>query len=99
MSWINDVVAGTKILAAWGNSIRDRTVTPFANRTERTNSVPSPATGMASYLADDKAVEYFDGVNWLGDARGIPLAGVIPFFGNANPPGNFCLPGDTTCDS
>jgi len=87
MSWINDVVAGTKILAAWGNAIRDRTVTPFVNATERANAILNPVAGMMTWRSDDKQLEVFDGTNWVAPAPMVPLGAVIPYFGFA-PPAN-----------
>jgi hypothetical protein len=70
MSWIADVVAGTKILSAWGNAIRDRTVTPFVNKTERDGAITAPKFGMTTVREDSKGLEYYDGAKYQGIPRG-----------------------------
>jgi hypothetical protein len=49
-AWVPDVVAGQTIESAWGNLIRDRTITPFANAAARDAAIPAPVAGMTCYL-------------------------------------------------
>ena len=50
--WLPDVVPDEPIESVWGNTIRDRTVTPFANAAERDASIVAPTDGMLVYLED-----------------------------------------------
>jgi hypothetical protein len=96
VSWIADVIAGTKILSAWGNAIRDRTISPFVNATERTGSIPAPKVGMTAWQQDTAQLETFDGAVWqpvgpkikTGAGSGFP-AGGGPFIGNVPPSPTF----------
>ena len=64
--WLPNVVPDEPIESAWGNTIRDRTVTPFANVAARTAAIAAPTEGMISYLADTGAFEQYYGatVGW-----------------------------------
>lgn len=87
MSWIDDVIAGTDIVPAWGNAIRDRTVTPFASRTERASQLPSPSPGMVTWIADEHIAEFWDGSQWEAPAQAVPIGAVVPYFTEAEPSG------------
>lgn len=65
MAWIPNVNPNELITSAWGNQIRDRTVTPFVNAAERTAAIPTPAAGMFSYLTATDSLEYWNGAAWL----------------------------------
>lgn len=59
------LVAGTVITASWANaSVRDQSLTPFANSAARTSAITSPVEGMLSYRVDGKTFEGYDGVGW-----------------------------------
>jgi hypothetical protein len=62
--WIPDVVPDQVIASAWGNQIRDRTVTPFANAAARNAAIVAPVVGMATFLDDTNALEVYDGALW-----------------------------------
>ena len=63
-AWIPDVVPDQTIESAWGNTIRDRTVTPFANVAARTTAIPTPKAGMVTWLDDVKRLEVYNGTVW-----------------------------------
>ena len=63
-SWLPDVVPDEVIESAWGNTIRDRTATPFATAAARTTAIPTPTTGMVTYQIDTKRLEVWDGAQW-----------------------------------
>jgi len=63
-NWIPDVVPDALIESAWGNKIRDRTVTPFANAAERDASIPTPKVGMACWLTDQNVLQLYAGGAW-----------------------------------
>lgn len=85
MSKIADVIAGTKILAAWGNAIRDRTVTPFVNAADRTTGLPSPIAGQTTYQDDSKVLEYWDGAAWRRAAQDPPWTTFTPTITTTGP--------------
>jgi hypothetical protein len=62
--WIPDVVPDQTIESAWGNKIRDRTVTPFANAAARTAAIVTPVTGMLTFLDDTNVTDIWDGAAW-----------------------------------
>lgn len=88
MTWIPDVVMNETIESAWGNLIRDRTVTGFADAAERDAAIPTPAVGQACFLESTGGFYVHDGGVWRGLPRG--LIG-IQTFGEVNlsTPGNF----------
>lgn len=55
------VVSGTTITAAWGNSVRDQLVSPFADSTARTAAVSVPVSGMVSVLTTTKRMDVYNG--------------------------------------
>lgn len=72
MARLADAVAGAPVLAAWHNSNRDRTITPFTNAAQRASQWPSPPDGALSYLEDQPGVVwYFDNAAWsaVGTSR------------------------------
>lgn len=52
MALTANVVAGTKILSAWGNEIRDRTLQVFANIAERDSQWPTAPNGSRCITLD-----------------------------------------------
>ena len=64
MAWIPDVNPNELIESAWGNDIRDRTVTPFTNAAERVAAIPTPDAGMVTYLTASDTLEYWNGTSW-----------------------------------
>lgn len=62
--WIPDVVPDQVIASSWGNSIRNRTVTPFPNVAARTTAIPAPVVGMLTFLDDTNVCEVYDGAAW-----------------------------------
>src|SRR5262245_7453468 len=74
--WIANVVPDQTIESAWGNSIRDRTVTPFTNAAARTSAITAPKVGMLTWLADLRRLEIYDGTNW-GPLPGTVLGSVV----------------------
>jgi hypothetical protein len=58
-AWIPNVLPDEPVESAWGNSIRDRTITPFPNAAARTTAIPTPAVGMATVLLDTGALEIY----------------------------------------
>lgn len=56
-SWIANVVPDQTIESAWGNLIRDRTITPFANAAARNAAIPTPKIGMLTYQLDTFSLE------------------------------------------
>src|SRR5262245_38149282 len=77
-AWIPDVVPDELIESAWGNSIRDRTVTPFANAAARDAAITTPKTGMVCWLTDHAALFVYDGTAWRTLPRGRLAAGSMP---------------------
>jgi hypothetical protein len=67
--WIPDVVPDQTIESQWGNTIRNRTVTPFANLAARDVAIPTPVEGMTVWINDLNRIEVYDGAAWR------PLAG------------------------
>lgn len=81
-----DVVTDTPIESAWGNTVRDRTVVPFANAGERSQQWPTPAPGAHSTTADRPGVLwYYDGATWR--AYGDPPGTLREFAGPTTPAG------------
>ncbi|HKE67434.1 MAG TPA: hypothetical protein VKB59_22740 [Micromonosporaceae bacterium] len=62
--WIPDVVPDETIESAWGNEIRDRTVTPFTNAAERDASIPAPNEGMTVWLIDQAVTQIYHAGSW-----------------------------------
>lgn len=63
--WLPDVVADQTIESAWGNDVRNRTITPFTNAAERTQAIPAPIAGMLTYQLDTQTVEIWNGSAWV----------------------------------
>jgi hypothetical protein len=59
--WIPDVVPDAVVASSWGNTIRDRTVTPFADAAARTAAILVPKLGMVTFLQNVKRLEVWDG--------------------------------------
>lgn len=80
--WIPDVVPDAVVASSWGNTIRDRTVTPFDNVAARTAAITAPKQGMVTWLADVERLEVWDGEAWrpigphTDGARRVPFAAV-----------------------
>jgi hypothetical protein len=62
--WQANVVANTPILSAWGNTIRDRTLVPFADTASRNAAIPAPTYGMATYVVGT-GLQVHDGTTWV----------------------------------
>jgi len=62
--WIPDVVPDAVVASSWGNTIRDRTITPFTNAAARTAAGITWKDGMFTWLADVERLEVFDGEAW-----------------------------------
>jgi hypothetical protein len=59
--------AGEVLAAADVNSfLMDQTVMSFAGTAARGSAIPSPVTGMTTYLEDSKALEVYDGSAYFG---------------------------------
>jgi hypothetical protein len=69
-AWLPDVVTDQVIASTWGNTIRDRTVTPFANVAARTAAIATPKPGQTSFLMDVKRMEWWDGTKWTSGPQG-----------------------------
>jgi hypothetical protein len=63
--WLPDVVPDQTIESAWGNTIRNRTITPFANAAARTAAIPAPIVGQTTYQEDTKTIETWNGSAWI----------------------------------
>lgn len=48
-----------------------KTVNVFSSASARTASIPSPNTGMISYLLDQNVVQTYNGSSWVGSSEGI----------------------------
>lgn len=68
--WLPNVVPDQTIESAWGNDIRNRTVTPFADAAARSAAITAPIPGMATYLLNTKQLEWWNGTKWMSSARG-----------------------------
>lgn len=69
-AWIPDVVPDQLIESAWGNTIRDRTITPFANAAARDAAITTPKAGMTVWLSDHQCVSRYTGSAWTLDGKG-----------------------------
>jgi len=65
VSEIPDVVGGETILTSWGNPIRDRVISRYADATERATLVPVPIVGDPSYLEGSASLELYNGAAWI----------------------------------
>lgn len=84
-AWLPDVVPDQTIESVWGNTIRDRTVTPFANAAARTAAIATPKVGQLSWIVDTKRLDIYDGTAWralpmgdLGYAQITANSGIFP---------------------
>ena len=78
---IPDVVDGELIESAWGNAIRDRTVTPFATGADRDAATPQPPPGALCVTLDTGALWRMSANGWTSEyarAQTVALAGTIP---------------------
>ena len=82
MPEIPDVIPDEVIDTIWGNDIRDRVVSRYANDAARIGSEPFPQTGQLTWLDDPGVLEYYDGDDWLtilsieaGDDRYVNITG------------------------
>lgn len=65
MTKIADVIAGTRILASWGNQIRDRTIATWTSASDRTTNGGTASAGQVSWRSDNqKGLDVYDGANW-----------------------------------
>lgn len=67
------VVGGTVITSVWGNMVRDATIVPFANASDRTTAIAAPNAAQMTYRTDVKWFEYYDSAatSW------VPVPGTI----------------------
>src|SRR5262245_44789459 len=63
--WIPDVVPDAAIESQWGNTVRNRTLTPFANAAARDTAIPTPVAGMICYLTGSNVVQVYNGSKWV----------------------------------
>ena len=79
MPEIPDVIPGAPVESGWGNEVRDRVISRYADATDRALSEPFPQTGQVTWVDVPAILEVFDGVDWvpLGGGGGafLPLAG------------------------
>lgn len=70
MPEIPNVVAGEPVQSDWGNDVRDRITSRYADATARAASTPFPQAGQITWLDDPGVLERFDGADWrqLGEA-------------------------------
>jgi hypothetical protein len=59
------VVTGTTITAAWGNSVRDQLVNPFASAAARASAITVPVEGMLTFLNDTNSPEWYNGSQYV----------------------------------
>jgi hypothetical protein len=64
MSRLADVMPAQVIASPWGNTIRDRTVTPFLNAAERDAQWPSPPVGAMCYLQTEELLQVWVNNQW-----------------------------------
>jgi hypothetical protein len=73
-----DVVPDAPVESAWGNKIRNRTITPFATTAERDGYITAPVIGMECYVVATDSFYYYNGTAWKGRPRGriayVPLS-------------------------
>ena len=65
MPELPDVVPGEPVESDWGNDVRDRVTSRYADASARSASEPFPQAGQLSWLDDPGAVEMFDGSDWV----------------------------------
>ena len=77
MPEIPNVVAGEPVQSDWGNDVRDRITSRYADATARAASTPFPQAGQITWLDDPGVLERFDGADWreLGEAPRVWAAG------------------------
>jgi len=63
-AWLPDVVRDGVIASSWGNTIRDRTVTPFATAADRDAAIPVPKNGMMCMTVDNGTVWVYRALAW-----------------------------------
>jgi hypothetical protein len=89
-AWLPNVVPDGPIASTWGNTIRDRTVTPFANAAARTTAIPTPIVGQMSWLIDRGGPEIYNGTVWKALPLGWITSITIPNY--SAPTGAFGIP-------
>lgn len=47
-----------------------KTVNVFASEAARSSAIPTPTTGMISYLADSGSIQVYNGSSWVDAASG-----------------------------
>lgn len=65
MPEIPNVIPGAPVESGWGNTIRDRVASRYADATDRLASDPLPAAGQITWLDDPGQLDLFDGTDWV----------------------------------
>jgi hypothetical protein len=65
MPEIPDVVPGEPVESDWGNTVRDRVIQRYADRTALEASVPVPEPGAVAWLENVAAMVAWDGAAWV----------------------------------
>lgn len=60
-----NVIPGEPVESAWGNDIRDRVTSRFADRTQRDVAIAVPQLGQIVYIEDPGEVEIWTGADWI----------------------------------
>ena len=68
--WMPDVVPDAPVESAWGNKIRNRSITPFNTLAERDAYITAPVVGMECYVIATDSLYYYNGTAWKGRPRG-----------------------------
>ena len=77
MPEIPNVVSGEPVIADWGNDIRDRVITRYADDTARTASLPFPAPGQVTWIETPGVLEVWTGAAWITLALEPALAAFV----------------------
>ena len=64
MPELPDVVPGEPVESDWGNNVRDRVTSRYADASARSASEPFPQAGQLTWLDDPGVLERFDGTDW-----------------------------------
>ena len=65
MSEIPNVIPGEPVESDWGNDIRDRAITRYADATARGLSLPFPEAGAVTWIGDPGQLDVWDGTTWV----------------------------------